>query len=994
MKRKRSARAARGAERGEGEHRRNDSSIHPQPAGETGAGAQSQAALSALWTGFFDQTKLGVALIDKPTDTFLRVNETFARERDYAPGELVGRPVADVLPEEIRAEARGRMEAETGEHHVIYETRHLRKDGTIIPILVEVIQVPASEHHPELRALLTLDQTERNRLAEALLTSSEQLEQLFEVMPVGVALLDRKRNIVKMNAALSEITDLSMEGYQKGEHFNFSFVRPDGSVLPPDQFPSNRIIRGEPNIREEEIGLVNKNGSITWASICASRPPDPDHGAILVLQDITTQKATQRRGEYFARLYRTLCSINRAIARTTNQEELFREICKVSVEHGHFSLAWIGLFDGSGERVTTASFAAAEKIPQSLPLPGFPVRPDDPGIFAECMRTGGTVFCEDILSDPVMQPTPETNLYRGALPAYVIPLKIHERLIGFLMLQSIEASIFKLAEERDLPEELRLDLSFALEALDARARRIEATRLMAESEAKYRSLVDATDATVFVLDEEGKIRFLNPNAARLYGTTQAEGIGRDMEEFLAPEHAKERLELVREVIESGKSASKQTQSIINGKAYWFQTTISPIAHSTKAERLATVVSLDISSQKELEESLRQAKEQAERSDRLKEAFIASMSHEIRTPLNIILGFASLLEESLSQKLNPEQHTYFVNIHRGTDRLVRTIDQILTISRLRAGEFTISPSRFDLAAVIRQIVDESRPMAMVKSLGMIFRNEYGSAWMTGDRVCLSQALSNIVDNAIKYSEHGEITVRMYPGADRRLCVQVTDNGIGISREYLPHIFEAFSQEETGYCRPYEGIGLGLAITKQYLDLHNVRINVRSEKNIGTIVTLLFGADIPTEVQSPASAAAPPVHAAKEEEPASPRARILLVEDDPLSIELVRAFLAGVHDLRVATDAETAWDILRSTKIDLVLMDISIQGSTNGLDLTREIRASGEFPTLPVIALTAHAFMRDRENSLEAGCDDFIAKPVGRTSLLDRIGTHLRRQTAAA
>ncbi len=953
------------------------------------------ALRSSLWNRFFDHSRIGIALVDVETDLFLCVNDAFAHDRGYTPSELIGHPFTDVVPEEMRARAREGMAAKREKSHIFFETRHLRKDGTVFPILIELILVPASKTHPALRAAFTLDLTERDKLEEALRESGEQLERIFDLMPVGVALINREYRIEKLNEALTGIMGLSADQLRRGENTRLSYIRTDGSPLPREEFPSTRIMRGEPVIREEEIGIRRDDASVTWLNISASPSPRPGEGAILVLHDVTSRKAAQKRGEYFARLYRTLSRVNRAIVRTANPTDLFHEVCRISVDCGRFLSAWIGMLDEAGRTITTAACFPHDPRGASLSLPDDFAASGSSGIFGECLRTRRSAYADDIDADPLLHGWQPSGEQSGGVAAALIPLTLHDRIAGFLMLHSPDGNIFKVAEERDLLEEMGLDISFALEAMDARAKRMEAVRRMAESEAKYRSLVDAIDASIFLFDDQGRIRYLNPIAARTIGTTPADGAGMALEDFLAPQQAKERREIMREVIASGRSTTVESELTIQGKTRWFQTTVSPVLDSMTSHRLCTVLALDISAQKALEMSLRDARDRAEHSDRLKEAFIASMSHEIRTPLNIILGFSSLLEESLAPKLDPDERTYFTSIHHGSNRLLRTIDQILTISRLRAGEYALQPIRFDVAEVAQQIVEEARPLAKMKSLRLELRNEYGTARMSGDRICLTQALNNLVDNAIKFTEEGTVTVRLYPGADRRLCIQVSDTGIGISREYLPHIFEPYSQEETGYNRPYEGIGLGLAITKQYLDLHGIQIALRSEKHVGTTATLTFGPDVSPSSAAPQAAEAVP-SAAPLAQPASPetgRARILLVEDDPLSIDLIGAFLAGVHDLRVAMDADTAWEILHDTDIDLVLLDISIRGSRNGLDLTREIRGKEHFASLPVIALTAHAFTNDRENCLKAGCDDYLAKPVGRNRLLDMIASHLSVRTAA-
>lgn len=247
---------------------------------------------------------------------------------------------------------------------------------------------------------------------------------------------------------------------------------------------------------------------------------------------------------------------------------------------------------------------------------------------------------------------------------------------------------------------------------------------------------------------------------------------------------------------------------------------------------------DITEQKRAEAELVAAKEQAEASDRLKDTFLATVSHEIRTPLNIIAGFASLVQSDCAGECNVNSMEYFDSIQRGIERLNRTVDLILSVSRLRSGDLRLHPAPVDLCRFVPQIVDDLRPLATQKNLHLSLEMDVESAVRTVDEYSLSKAVENLIDNAIKFTEKGSVQVRLYQKDNDSCCISIRDTGIGIAEEYFPMLFEPHSQEETGLSRRYEGIGLGLALVKEYLALNGAEIHVQSRKGEGSNFTILF------------------------------------------------------------------------------------------------------------------------------------------------------------
>ncbi|MGE5499655.1 MAG: ATP-binding protein [Syntrophothermus sp.] len=243
--------------------------------------------------------------------------------------------------------------------------------------------------------------------------------------------------------------------------------------------------------------------------------------------------------------------------------------------------------------------------------------------------------------------------------------------------------------------------------------------------------------------------------------------------------------------------------------------------------------------KKVKEELRVAKEKAEESDRLKTEFLAQMSHEIRTPINTILNYISLIKEEVTKPLSEDMEFSFRAIDSSSRRMIRTIDMILNMSEIQTGRFECNYQEIDLEKdVIHNIKNEFSSMADVKNLKLSIENAAENPVINGDLYTINQILANLLHNAIKYTNSGEISLKVYRQDTEKICIDVSDTGIGMSEDYLKKLFMPFSQEEQGYRRKFEGNGLGLALVKKYCEFNNAEILVKSTKGVGSTFTVVF------------------------------------------------------------------------------------------------------------------------------------------------------------
>jgi hypothetical protein len=398
-------------------------------------------------------------------------------------------------------------------------------------------------------------------------------------------------------------------------------------------------------------------------------------------------------------------------------------------------------------------------------------------------------------------------------------------------------------------------------------------------------------------------------------------------------------------------------------------------------RLAAGVNQMASSIEHAQRELKHARDNALQASRVKSEFLANMSHEIRTPLNVVLGYTDVLADEVDAQDNEDMKEHLDAIRRAGRRLNRTIQGILDFSKIEARAFELRPQSVKLSTMLERHVEDIRILAEQKNLRIRCVIEDPKATVLFDEYCISGALTNLLQNAIKFTEQGSVTANLYRGADRNLKISVTDTGIGIEPGYLTRIFEPFSQEESGYTRRFEGNGLGLALTRSYLQLNGANISVQSQKGQGSVFTITFSPESELRLTAPNPTEAKTTNGnGVAQPPAIRRPTILVVEDDPDNQVLIRTILKKHYEVKMASSADEARkELSNGTQIELILMDWSLKGDEDGVTLTRNLRLDERWRKTPVVALTAHASAEDRKLAKATGFDAFLGKPVDRDEL---------------
>lgn len=484
-----------------------------------------------------------------------------------------------------------------------------------------------------------------------------------------------------------------------------------------------------------------------------------------------------------------------------------------------------------------------------------------------------------------------------------------------------------------------------------------------------------------ITDLDDRFTFVNKAFLKKYGYTEEEILGKHIRILWSKNNDPEKTKEIPVKSRNGYWKGEVLNIDKNNNEFPIMLYASYVVNDFNETIGLVGLGIDITEQKEYEKYLIKAKEEAEKSGKLKDAFIANISHEVRTPLNGIVGMTSIMKEMLSEKLGDEELKIFDIIENSSKRLTRTMDMIMNISRLQVGEFSVHRYKINIKKSILKVIEEYIHFAKEKGLELNFIDKTKEdVEICFDEYCLTKSLSNIIDNAIKFTDKGKVEVYFEQKNDDEFVIKTVDTGIGISEEFLKIIFEPYTQEEVGYNRSYEGIGLGLTIANKMLVLNGASLEIESKKGKGSSFSIIIKNSMFDDTKTPEKELKP---VNENTYSAENKKTILAVEDDKASQDYLNYVLKKEYNVLFAPNADVAWEILSNSDISLILMDISIKGNMNGIELTRKIKGEEQFNKIPIIAMTAHAFENDRINSIEAGCSLYLSKPIMRKDLINAV-----------
>lgn len=485
---------------------------------------------------------------------------------------------------------------------------------------------------------------------------------------------------------------------------------------------------------------------------------------------------------------------------------------------------------------------------------------------------------------------------------------------------------------------------------------------------------------VCVTDMRDTILFVNDAFSEMYGYDMHELEGRNIGIIRSPDNP---TSIVQEIYPATLRTGWQGELLNlrkNGSEFPVFLSTSTVRDGIGSPIAMLSVATDITERRQQEEALRRAQHEAERANRLKSEFLANMSHEIRTPVNIVLGCADLIEEHLPSEIHDEFSNFFASISQSGKRLLDTIQKIIDISRFHISDFPLLFEDVPLSRVAEEVVRSLDVLARARGLILTLHDAHGDIVMRGDMYAVTHALTNVVENAIKYTESGSIDVLLRDDGST-VEIEVRDTGIGIAHDYLPFIFDEFSQEKGGYGRPYEGTGLGLALTSKFIESCGGTIGVESEKGVGSVFTIRFpalGTAAPHAESGIDRSLAPLLRKA----PGGTIVHVLIVDDDAATQQFIRVILSGTCTVHCANTIEEARRILHTTRIDSLILNTGFGGDA-GLQFARTLRASDRWSDLPVIGLSTRNDDSERQPAVQAGIDAFVSRPFRISPFIDLV-----------
>lgn len=535
---------------------------------------------------------------------------------------------------------------------------------------------------------------------------------------------------------------------------------------------------------------------------------------------------------------------------------------------------------------------------------------------------------------------------------------------------------------------------------------------LGESRAHYQAVVNSAMDSIVTMDQYGRIIEFNPMAEQVFGFAREEAVGRLMSEVIVPPAFREAHEKgLRRYLMTGDAQvlGKRLELSAcrkNGSEFPVELTITQ-AVDAEGRVFFTGYLRDISERKQAEIALVQAKEAAEAASLAKSEFLANMSHEIRTPMNGVIGMTGLL---LDTQLDEEQREYADVIRSSGNALLVVINDILDFSKIEANQLNMERIDFDLMTLLDELMAMMKPSAQHLKLSCSVASDVPSI-LQGDPGRLRQMLVNLIGNAIKFTQQGEVAVRVTletanPDEGKVVVLfAVHDTGIGISKQKLSLLFQKFSQVDSSTTRKYGGTGLGLAIVKRLAEMMDGAVGVDSKEGEGSrfwfTACFQYRHDRRGNAGNLSDTATPPVSnlssAASLPAPELRRpnqgARLLLVEDNAVN---QRVAMSMLKNLGLSADAVgngiEAIQALSALPYDLVLMDVCMP-EMDGIEATRRIRDPGTGvlnPGITIVAMTASVLSQDRDECLTAGMDDFISKPVSIQRLTEVLNKWLPQQ----
>ena len=897
------------------------------------------------------------AILDKTLDGIITSwNVAAARLFGYSAEEMIGQPITRTIPpERIEEEASIAARIRAGERIDHYETVRLARDGCRLDVSLTIS--PVKDAKGEVVGISTIlrDIGDRKRAEGALRESEERLRFALSGARAAAWQWD----------ILTDEQIWSTESYAL--HGRDPKLGPPrhkdwlACLHPDDRAPTERAVHDALNKRtpeyRTEYRVVSPTGEQRWLAAMGTVDYALDGSPIRmsgINLDITEQKRAEQELQRLNRTLRAYSASGWALVRATDETAFLREICRIVVEDCGHAMAWVGYAERDAEQsIRPVAHAGFEDGYLDTLRFSWADSEYGRGPVGTAIRTGQPAIFHDIRTDPNFSPWREEALRRGYAACISLPLTANDKTFGALAIYSGRPHAFSPSDVA-LLQKLADDLSHGLGVLRLREERAGQEAALRSSEARFRTLVEQASDGIFVTNAQGAYIDVNSAGCAMLGYSREELLRLRIADVVdGPETERIGPEVARfdagEMVVSEWRFRRKDGSIFTGE----------VRGRRLADGRLQAIVLDITERKAAELALREA-------DQRKDEFLAMLAHELRNPLAPIRNAAHVLG-----KLNVnEPRVLWARdiIERQVAHLTRLVDELLDISRIAQGKVTLKKSRVELAELARQACDAAQPLMSDRRHHFEAKIPENRVMIDGDLVRLVQVLQNLLDNAAKYTPEGgrvELIARL---SGREVEIEVRDNGSGIPASLLPEVFELFRQGEHGPDCSRGGLGIGLTLVRQLVELHGGRVEAHS-------AGLDQGASFTVRLPAAGEAAEESTPAA-DVRPLAPAAglRVLVVDDDPAVAESMVMFLElEGHQVRSANSGETALRLCQEFLPQVALLDIGLPGD-DGCVVAQKIRRLPGGAELKLIAVSGYGDEKAAARSLNAGFDAHLVKPV--------------------
>jgi PAS domain S-box-containing protein len=879
---------------------------------------------------WFEQAPCGCHTVDQ-NGVFTSMNATGLSWLGYSREELIGRKkFTDLLtPEGVKILAQADSALKVEGRATNLECNLVRKDGSIMTVLLNVAAIKDKGGHIQSCRAAVFDVTELHQARRVFEQERALLQTLLDSTPNTVYFKDRESRFIAVSRSKAQkhgLAPADLVGKSDAEMFSSMHAH---QALRDEQ----RIMRtGRPVIDREEVETWPDRPD-TWA-LTSKMPLRDCNGAIIGTFGISRDITDQKRIEESLKREQFLFGL---LLRTIPDSIYFKDRSSRFLRINDFMVRNFGLKDASqavGKR--DFDFFTGEHARQAY---------EDE---QRAMSTG-----EAIVNLEEKETWPDGHV--TWVSTTKMPFRDEQGNVTGLVGLSRDITQRKLAEEA-----------------------------LRKSEEQTRVILDSAYDAFIRIDAEGRIIDWNRQACAIFGWSREEAMGRRLADTIVPPQARaahdqgmQRYLTTGENHVFGKIVEVTGQEK-NGREFPVEVSIQPSKWGDAVVFNAFI--RDITARKQAETALKEAKEAAEAAARAKSDFLANMSHEIRTPMNGVIGMTGLL---LDTKLDPQQREFTESVRISAETLLTVINDILDFSKIEAGKLLFEVLDFDLVETVESTLDMLAERAQGKGIeltsGIAPDVPIG---LRGDPGRLRQILINLLGNAIKFTERGEVVVRVLKENETEehatLRFNVTDTGIGIPQDVQGRLFQAFTQADTSTTRRYGGTGLGLAISRQLVSMMNGEIGVQSELGKGT--TFWFTArfeKLPGGIKP-----------ARAEQCDLTDLRVLVVDDNATNRQILRhQIFAWKMQKGSAGSGHEALQLLRAavaagTPYDIALLDMQMP-EMDGLTLARAIKADPSIASTRLIILTSLGHLSDSKEWKDAGIDAYLVKPVKQSRLFDSL-----------